>query len=172
MVLIKFLSYWTDCIHIHSPKCLATLDGEIVDPEITITLKCGMYLRCTMHKPNIYTIWYIECNSICHEMRMKKYPWKRFQWYCLPGGHINWNKGQISIRLVCPQNFSSTFQVGFFVSNDNTRNEFKKNKAWCHLPTDVSDDVIPGHGKIGTCDMLSVFLCVRFILNRRLFLKP
>ena len=23
-----------------------------------------MYLKCTMSKPNIYTIWYIECNSI------------------------------------------------------------------------------------------------------------
>ena len=22
-----------------------------------------MYLKCTMGKPNIYTIWYIECNS-------------------------------------------------------------------------------------------------------------
>ena len=23
-----------------------------------------MYLKYTMHKPNIYTIWYIKCNSI------------------------------------------------------------------------------------------------------------
>ena len=27
-------------------------------------LKCGMYLKYTMYKPNIYTIWYIEYNSI------------------------------------------------------------------------------------------------------------
>ena len=39
-------------------------------------------------------------------------------------------------------------------------------------PCDVSDDVIPGHVKIGTCDMLSVFSCTRFILNKRLLLKP
>ena len=38
-------------------------------------------------------------------------------------------------------------------------------------PCDVGDDVIPCHVKIGTCDMLSVFPCIRFILNRRLLLK-
>ena len=37
-------------------KSLATLDGEIVDQDITIKLKCGMYLKCTVYKPNIYTI--------------------------------------------------------------------------------------------------------------------
>ena len=37
---------------------------------------------------------------------------------------------------------------------------------------DVSDDVMPGIVKIGTCDVLSVFPCIRFILNRRLLLKP
>ena len=29
-------------------------------------------------------------------------------------------------------------------------------------PCDVSDDVIPDHVRIGTCDMLSVFRCIRF----------
>ena len=38
-------------------------------------------------------------------------------------------------------------------------------------PCDVSDDVIPGHVKIITCDMLSVWPCIRFILIRRLLLN-
>ena len=46
---------------------------------------------------NIYTIWYIECNSIFNEIGMRKYPWKCFQWYCLPERHIDLNEGQISI---------------------------------------------------------------------------
>ena len=32
--------------------------------KLQIKLKCGMYLKYTMYKPNIYTTWYIECNSI------------------------------------------------------------------------------------------------------------
>ena len=40
-------------------KSFATLDGEIVDPKIAVNLKCGMYLKHTVHKLNIYTIWYI-----------------------------------------------------------------------------------------------------------------
>ena len=40
-------------------------------------------------------------------------------------------------------------------------------------PCDENDDVTSGHVKIGICDMLSVvFPCIRFILNRRLLLKP
>ena len=61
-----------------------------------------MYLKYAMHKPNIYTIWHIECYSIFDKIGMKKYPWKSFRWYCLSEGHINWNKGQISITLVRP----------------------------------------------------------------------
>ena len=34
-----------------------------------------MYFKCTMSKPNIYTIWYIEYNSIFDKIGMK-YPWK------------------------------------------------------------------------------------------------
>ena len=61
-----------------------------------------MYQKYTMHKPNIYTIGYIECDSIFDKIVMTKYPWKYFQWYCLPEGHIYWNKGQISITFVRP----------------------------------------------------------------------
>ena len=61
-----------------------------------------MYLKYTMYKPNIYTIWYIECNSIFDKIEMSKYPWTCFQWYCLPARHIDWNKVQIPIALVCP----------------------------------------------------------------------
>ena len=39
-------------------------------------------------------------------------------------------------------------------------------------PCDLSDDVILGHARIGIYDMLSVFLCIRFILSRCLRLKP
>ena len=59
-----------------------------------------MYLKYTMHKPNIYTFWYIECDNIFDTIGMTKYPWKYFQWYCHPEGHINCNKGQISLALV------------------------------------------------------------------------
>ena len=61
-----------------------------------------MNLKYTMHKPSIYTIWYIECNSIFGKIGMKKYPWKCFQLYCLPEGHINWNKVQFTIILFRP----------------------------------------------------------------------
>ena len=61
-----------------------------------------MYLKYMMHKPNVYTVWYIEYDSIFDKIWMGKYPWKCFQWYCLPEGHINLNKGQISIKLVHP----------------------------------------------------------------------
>ena len=44
-------------------------------------------------------------------------------------------------------------------------------RKWCE-PCDVSDDVIPGHARIGTFDMFSVFPCMRFILNSCLRLKP
>ena len=33
-----------------------------------------MYLKYTMHKSNIYTIWYIEYNSIFDTIWMRKYP--------------------------------------------------------------------------------------------------
>ena len=66
-----------------------------------------------------------------------QYPWKCFQWCCLPEGHINWNKGQVSLTLVCPQNFPSTFLVGYFVSNDSTRNEYKGN-CWVITFTEFS----------------------------------
>ena len=49
-----------------------------------------------------------------------------------------------------------------------------KEKCWVMPftdPCDVSDDVIPGHVKIGTCDMLSVFPWIRFILNRSFTLE-
>ena len=38
-------------------------------------------------------------------------------------------------------------------------------------PCDVSDGVIPGHVKVTTCDMLSLFPCIRFILIMRLLFK-
>ena len=53
-------------------KKLATLDGEIVDPEITIKLKYGMYLKYMMYKPNNYIIGYIKCNSICDKIEVMK----------------------------------------------------------------------------------------------------
>ena len=39
-------------------------------------------------------------------------------------------------------------------------------------PCDISDYVVPGHARIGACDMLSVFPCILFILKRCLRLKP
>ena len=32
--------------------------------QLRQNLKRRMCLKYTMHNPNIYTIWYIECNSI------------------------------------------------------------------------------------------------------------
>ena len=59
--------------------------------------------------------------------------------------------------------FHRCIKWDIFVSNDNSRNKFKEK---CRVmsftdPCDVSDDVIPGHVKIGICDMLSVFPCIR-----------
>ena len=56
-----------------------------------------MYLK---YKPNIYTIWYIRYDSTFDKIVMKKYPRNCVPWFCLPEGHNNWNKGQISITLV------------------------------------------------------------------------
>ena len=46
--------------------------------KLQSNLKCEMYLKYMMHKPNIYTIWYIEYNSIFGTIGMRKYPWKCF----------------------------------------------------------------------------------------------
>ena len=43
-----------------------------------------MYLKYTMYKPNIYTVWYIECISIFDKIWMRKYPWKCFHNIGLP----------------------------------------------------------------------------------------
>ena len=69
--------------------------------------------------------------------------------------------------------FHRRLKWDIFVSTDSTRNEFME-QCWAISftdPCDVSDDVILGHVKIRTCDMLSVFPCIRFILIRRLLLK-
>ena len=42
-------------------------------------LKRGIYLKYTMHRPYIYNIWYIECDSICDKIGMTKYPWNYFR---------------------------------------------------------------------------------------------
>ena len=44
---------------VHTPTkiSLATLYGKIMDPEIKENLKCGMYFKHKMHKPNIYAVW-------------------------------------------------------------------------------------------------------------------
>ena len=73
-----------------------------------------MHLYYTVHKPNNNTIWYIKYGNIFHKVGMWKYPQVCFQLYCLPGGHINWNKEQISVILDRRQNFPSTFEVGHF----------------------------------------------------------
>ena len=45
---------------------------------------------------------------------MRKQPWKCFQWYCLPEGHINWNKGQIPTIFVSLK-FSIDVSSGTFL---------------------------------------------------------
>ena len=49
---------------IHTTITLATLDGEIVDPEIAVKLERGVHLKYMVHKPNIYIVWYIKCDDI------------------------------------------------------------------------------------------------------------
>ena len=129
-----------------------------------------------MRKPSIYTIWYIECNS---RLFLIKLGWGKIHGNVfsdtafLKDTLIGIN-GKFSWHWFAHKTFHRCFKWDIFVSNDNTRNEFKE-KCWVMSftdPCDVSDDVIPDHVKIGTCDMLSVFPCVRFILNRRLLLKP
>ena len=57
---------------------------------------------------------------------------KYVQLYCLPEGHIDWNKWQLCIVLVRHSTFPLTFEMGYFVSNDSTRNEFKE-KGWSYV---------------------------------------
>ena len=55
-----------------------------------------------------------------------------------------------------------------FVSNDSTKTNWKI-KCWVVSfgdPCDVNDGVMPGHARIVTCDMLSMFPYIRLILNR------
>ena len=142
--------------------------------QLQQNFKCRMCLKYPMHKPSIYTIWYIECNSIFDKIATRKYPWKCFQWYHLPERHINWNKGQIFITLVLPLKLPIAVSSRTFLYQMITQETNLRKKCWVMSFTDrcdLSDDVIPGHVKIGTCDMLSVTPCVRFILNRRLHLK-
>ena len=93
---------------------------------------------------------------------------KCFQQYCFLEGQINCNKRQIGIILVRHWNVPSKLEMGYFASNDSTRNEFKQTYLLMSYrdPSDVRDNIIYGHPRIGPCDMLSVFPCIRFILNR------
>ena len=108
-------------------------------------------MRCkyTAHKPNICNIWYIKCDSVLNKISMRNYPQTCFQLCCLPVGCISGYKW-ICITLLDFYNFPSTI-----APNDR-----------------ASDDVIFGYTTIGTCDILSVFPCIRFILKRHLRLKP
>ena len=82
--------------------------------KMQLSLKWWMHLNYTVHKPDIYTIWYIKYDSICYTIGMRKYPQKCFQLSLIPGEHINWNKEQISIILGRRSNFPSTFEFGHF----------------------------------------------------------
>ena len=65
------------------------------------------------------------------------------------------------------------FEVGCFYGI-MVQETYLKKQGWVLLfsdPCDVSDDVMTGHGDIGTGDMLLVFPCIRFVLYRRLSLK-
>ena len=91
---------------------LATLDGDILDSENAV--KFEMEAALILHKPNIYTIWYITYNNIFHKIGVRKYPQTCFQLYCLPGRHINWNKEQMFIIVDRRYNIPSTFEVLHF----------------------------------------------------------
>ena len=60
-------------------------------------LNCEMYLNCTMYKPNIYTIWYIEYNSIFDKIGMRKYPLKCFS------GTVSLKDTSIETQVKFPQ---------------------------------------------------------------------
>ena len=85
---------------------------KLWNQKLQLNLKCVMYLKYTMQQPNIYTICYIECNSIFDKIGMREYPWKR-----------------LSIDVP-----SGTFLYQMITQETNLR----KNVEWCHLPTHVT----------------------------------
>ena len=109
-------------------------------------------------------------------MRMTKGPKKCFQSYGLRIGYINGTKEQISIILVFLYHFLSRFEaVCFcFCIKLKYQKQIKENYRMLSFsdPCDVSDDVISGHTRISAPGMLSVFPCIRLLLNRCLRLKP
>ena len=98
-----------------------------MDPEIQIESKMCDALKVhgaqTKHLHNL-----LKFDSIFDIVRMRKYP-QTFQLYCLSESYINWNQVKVLHSIDSPLNISSTFQTGYFVWNDNTRNKFK-NKCW------------------------------------------
>ena len=55
MCIYKYVCVCSTLKYTHQ-KSLATLDGEIMDTEIAVKLELWVYFKCTMYKPNIYTI--------------------------------------------------------------------------------------------------------------------
>ena len=58
--------------HTFTKISLVTLDGDIVDSENAVNFEMGMHLNYTVHKPNIYTIWYMKYHSIFCKIGMRK----------------------------------------------------------------------------------------------------
>ena len=102
LVLILEKTWSENLNHIHSPKeVLKRLMLRWWIRKLEQNLKGAMHSKYKGHQTNIYDIWYIKYYSICEKIEMRIYPQKHFQLNCLPGGHINWNKGQIFVVLVC-----------------------------------------------------------------------
>ena len=88
-------------IHSHQ-KSLATLDGEIVDPEIAVEIEMRDVLKVhDAHTEHLHHL-IIKCNASFCKIGMRKYARKYFRWYCLLEELIHLNKGQIFITLVRP----------------------------------------------------------------------
>ena len=129
-----------------SQTSLATLDGEIVDPDIAVKFEIRMHLKYTVHKPNTYNVWYIKCESIFWQNWDEEISTEMFHLYCLPDTLIQIFHGLFWFALNI---FHLPLNRDIFVSNDSTRNEFSEN---CRVmsfsnPCDISHDVIPSHVK-------------------------
>ena len=109
-----------------------------------------------------------------YKIGMRKYPWNVCSGTVFLKDTLIEIKGKFTQCWFALNIFYRRLKWKISVSNDSRRNEFKE-KCWMMsftYPCDVSDDIMSGRVKISTCDMLSKFLCIRFILNRRLLLKP
>ena len=88
-----------------------------------------MYFKYMMHKPSIYTIWYIGYNIISGKIGKRNIHGNVFSDTVFLNDTLIEIKGKFPWNWFALKTFHWRFKRDIFVSNDNTRNEFK-GKCW------------------------------------------